>query len=263
MLLLASGAILPEGHNINCEHYDEKDCNTSNDCGITIERCQVEADKFPSCYVLWSADDVTGMCLSQHLSQQVATILFYIFVVYLFWFAAGTEKIKMKGCFTDMHECNQTACITSTQPRQGNIHFCCCKGSMCNTQYKWIAPTTEATTQGATDFNFISNIFYLLRFSMFTPIRVILYAAMFWLRFLNAGVARPPQPQKNATLATLFRVNELSVCCGVASQQPASLAAACVAISQRPASDFLAPSAHVLVAVFCMFLYWAGGLPFA
>ncbi|XP_017143445.1 activin receptor type-2B [Drosophila miranda] len=113
------GSILPEGHhNINCEHYDEKMCNKEQDCTVRNERCQVETDKFPSCYVLWSANEETGAI-----------------------------KIKMKGCFTDMHECNQTECVTSAEPRQGNMHFCCCKGSLCNSDQKWIPTTTEATTQ--------------------------------------------------------------------------------------------------------------------
>ncbi|EDW67566.1 activin receptor type-2A [Drosophila virilis] len=176
MLLLASGAILPEGHNINCEHYDEKDCNTSNDCGITIERCQVEADKFPSCYVLWSADDVTGI-----------------------------EKIKMKGCFTDMHECNQTACITSTQPRQGNIHFCCCKGSMCNTQYKWIAPTTEATTQVPKEKTQDNNnmTFYIICSSAFAVLVVLpIFVYAFYRRLKQVHFNEIPKHEAEITNAS-------------------------------------------------------------
>lgn len=54
----------------------------------------------------------------------------------------------MKGCFTFMHECNQTECVTSAEPRKENIHFCCCMGSRCNSDHKYIRTTTEATTQG-------------------------------------------------------------------------------------------------------------------
>lgn len=59
----------------------------------------------------------------------------------------GAMRIKMKGCFTYMHECNQTECVTG-EPRQENIFFCCCKGSRCNSDHKYIKTTTEATTQG-------------------------------------------------------------------------------------------------------------------
>ncbi|XP_002001200.3 activin receptor type-2A [Drosophila mojavensis] len=158
LLPAARGAVLPEGHNINCEHYDEKDCTTHNDCSITIERCQVEADKSPSCYVLWSADEVTGI-----------------------------KKIKMKGCFTYMHECNQTACNTSSKPRQGNIHFCCCKGSMCNNEYNWIPPTTEATTQvpkeKTQDENNVN--FYILWSSVLAVLMVVPVVSFFSYRRLK------------------------------------------------------------------------------
>lgn len=61
---------------------------------------------------------------------------------------AGDMRVKMKGCFTFMHECNQTECVTSAEPRKENIHFCCCMGSRCNSDHKYIRTTTEATTQG-------------------------------------------------------------------------------------------------------------------
>ncbi|XP_030375913.1 activin receptor type-2B [Scaptodrosophila lebanonensis] len=119
LLLHTNGAILPEGHNINCMHYDEKNCSSvPHGCTTTIKRCPVEGDKHPSCYVLWTSDALTG-----------------------------ESKIKMKGCFTDMHECNQTECVTGEKPRQNGIHFCCCKSSLCNTDQKYIPTTTEATTQ--------------------------------------------------------------------------------------------------------------------
>lgn len=54
----------------------------------------------------------------------------------------------MKGCFSNTPECNQTECVTSSEPRKNNMHFCCCKESMCNTDQKWEPTTTEATTQG-------------------------------------------------------------------------------------------------------------------
>ncbi|XP_036234301.1 activin receptor type-2B isoform X1 [Bactrocera oleae] len=111
-------AVLPDGHRIDCEHFDERNCTTEGDCAIKVEHCKVESEKTSSCYVLWTIDRDTG-----------------------------ETKIKMKGCFTDMHECNQTECITSMEPRQNKLYFCCCKGSMCNREHKWIPTTTEATTQ--------------------------------------------------------------------------------------------------------------------
>ncbi|KAI8118432.1 Activin receptor type-2A [Lucilia cuprina] len=68
----------------------------------------------------------------------------------LFFYFAGEDYIKMKGCFSQTPECNQTECVTSSEPRKNNmnlLHFCCCKQSMCNTAQKWEPTTTEATTQ--------------------------------------------------------------------------------------------------------------------
>ncbi|XP_023293236.2 activin receptor type-2A [Lucilia cuprina] len=118
---LSESAILPPDHNVDCEHYDEKECMTRGDCATKIEHCKFDSDKPPSCYVLWSRDEMTG-----------------------------EDHIKMKGCFSQTPECNQTECVTSSEPRKNNmnlLHFCCCKQSMCNTAQKWEPTTTEATTQ--------------------------------------------------------------------------------------------------------------------
>lgn len=60
LLELAGGAILPEGHNIKCEYFDEKECNSRNDCATIVQPCPVEPEKTPSCYALWTTDPDTG-----------------------------------------------------------------------------------------------------------------------------------------------------------------------------------------------------------
>lgn len=82
------------------------------------------------------------------MSRAEVDVVSGILINFNFSVPIGILRIKMKGCFTDMHECNQTECVTSAEPRQGNIHFCCCKGSRCNSNQKYIKSTTEATTQG-------------------------------------------------------------------------------------------------------------------
>lgn len=57
---------------------------------------------------------------------------------------AGIVNVTMKGCFTDSVECNQTECIATAEPKN-NLKFCCCKGSLCNLEYKWVPTTTKAT----------------------------------------------------------------------------------------------------------------------
>ncbi|XP_068153576.1 activin receptor type-2A [Drosophila tropicalis] len=141
---LSNGAILTDGHHIYCEQYDEKNCK---DCSVSIGECQVEADKSPSCYALWMFNETTGV-----------------------------TTLKMKGCFSDNHECNQTECITSAAPRKNSLYYCCCKGSLCNKNHKYIPTTTEATTQvpkekTQDDSNLLyiyigSSIFVLLMFLM-------------------------------------------------------------------------------------------------
>lgn len=59
-LCVAESAILPPDHNVDCEHYDEKQCQSRGDCAIKIEHCKFDSDKPPSCYVLWSRDEITG-----------------------------------------------------------------------------------------------------------------------------------------------------------------------------------------------------------
>lgn len=100
---------------IQCESYHVKQCVKEGKCKPTIEECSVESEKPPSCYVLWTADNVTG-----------------------------EVNLTMKGCFTDSVECNQTECISSSALKN-NMFFCCCKGSLCNTEHKWIPTTTSAT----------------------------------------------------------------------------------------------------------------------
>ncbi|KAH8340766.1 hypothetical protein KR059_006628, partial [Drosophila kikkawai] len=154
-LIGIQGSILPEGHhNIACEHFDEKMCNTSQDCETRIEHCQVEQDKFPSCYVLWSTNETTG-----------------------------AMRIKMKGCFTYMHECNQTECVTG-EPRQENIFFCCCKGSRCNSDHKYIKTTTEATTQVPKEkTQDDSNLMYIyIGTSIFSVLMVVVGMGLFLYR---------------------------------------------------------------------------------
>jgi len=159
----------------------------------------------------------------------------------------------MKGCFTDMHECNQTECVTSAEPRQGNINFCCCKGSRCNSNQKYIRSTTEATTQGGFSFGFGFVFILLLRgfvFGVFTPIllffRLHIFFVCFLPRFLlHLQVAKErrrtlclPNPSP-AIRGNVFRVNELSTRSGTRSPITRSIprphqppfGAACVAIS--------------------------------
>lgn len=56
-------AVLTDGHRIDCEHFDEKNCTIEGDCAIKTEHCKAESDKTSSCYVLWTMDNATGMCI--------------------------------------------------------------------------------------------------------------------------------------------------------------------------------------------------------
>lgn len=118
---------------VECEQYDDRNCSRSPaQCKSVVETCKIDSDKSPSCYVLWSTDPATA-----------------------------EVKITMKGCFTDSHECNQTQCVSTAEPRN-NMNFCCCKGSLCNSDYKWIPTSTEATTQVPKEKTSDENFLYVM-----------------------------------------------------------------------------------------------------
>lgn len=106
---------LPSTAEVSCEHYDASKCE-SNDIQrcTSIETCQTE-DRPNHCFVLWREDH-----------------------------SSGNISVAMKGCFTENQICNQTECIDSNSAsNKKNMKFCCCSGSMCNREHKWIPITTE------------------------------------------------------------------------------------------------------------------------
>ncbi|XP_037943017.1 activin receptor type-2B-like [Teleopsis dalmanni] len=148
---LTDGAILPEGHTIDCEYYNQTDCNITGNCATQVKQCKVESDKLSKCFSLWSIDDKTG-----------------------------DTKIIMKGCFID-DQCKETECVNTAEPRPNNIHFCCCKGSMCNTEQKWIPTTTEATTQVPKEKTSVNYI--ILGAGLFGLLLILAVASAFAIRY--------------------------------------------------------------------------------
>lgn len=63
-------AVLPDGHRIDCEHFDERNCTTEGDCAIKVEHCKVESEKTSSCYVLWTIDRDTGIFMLLHVANK-------------------------------------------------------------------------------------------------------------------------------------------------------------------------------------------------
>lgn len=57
----------------------------------------------------------------------------------------GEIALKMKGCFTHNTECMNTECVDHAQIQEKKINFCCCKGNLCNADFKWVPTTTVAT----------------------------------------------------------------------------------------------------------------------
>lgn len=86
-------AVLPDGHRIDCEHFDEKNCTMEGDCAIKVEHCKVESEKTSSCYVLWTMDSDTGIymytfqyCYILQISQKNYIYVFVYICIYMIRF---------------------------------------------------------------------------------------------------------------------------------------------------------------------------------
>lgn len=53
-------------------------------------------------------------------------------------------NVTMKGCFISPTECNNTECIDTTTDMKKNLNYCCCRGSMCNKEQRWVPVATKA-----------------------------------------------------------------------------------------------------------------------
>ncbi|KAJ6649448.1 Activin receptor type-2B [Pseudolycoriella hygida] len=69
--------------------------------------CDVEAGKVGCCFVVWSSDNVTG-----------------------------ENRVSLQGCFNNV-SCNNTECV-SDGPTRNNVNYCCCRGNMCNSKFKYV-----------------------------------------------------------------------------------------------------------------------------
>uniref|UniRef100_A0A336LB80 Serine/threonine-protein kinase receptor n=1 Tax=Culicoides sonorensis TaxID=179676 RepID=A0A336LB80_CULSO len=98
-----------------CEIYDPNNCSGSSiEACTTTKACPIDSshDRPNNCFVLWKED------------------------------TPGNVTVTMKGCFTENQACNQSECINVDSATKNNIKFCCCSGSLCNREHKWVPATT-------------------------------------------------------------------------------------------------------------------------
>lgn len=97
-----------------CETYDQSKCTGGNiETCVKNETCPIETNDRPNnCFVLWNEDP------------------------------PGNITVTMKGCFTENQACNQSDCVDTNFETPKRMKFCCCSGSLCNRDHKWMPVTT-------------------------------------------------------------------------------------------------------------------------
>ncbi|XP_035919582.1 activin receptor type-2A [Anopheles stephensi] len=106
-----SRARLAEG-SLKCVSYQCKD----GECKEGIDICEdTEPDRPVGCFVVWTTNNITN-----------------------------EVNVTLKGCFMNPTECNNTECIDTTANSKKNLNYCCCRGSLCNKEHKWIPEATKA-----------------------------------------------------------------------------------------------------------------------
>lgn len=118
ILLSVNGAVSSIGQlpEIQCEVYDKSQCLGDIESCTKVETCLVDSnhERPNNCFVLWRED------------------------------SPGNSTVTMKGCFTENQACNQSECVDTNVASRNNMKFCCCSGSLCNREHKWMPITTES-----------------------------------------------------------------------------------------------------------------------
>ncbi|XP_050087772.1 activin receptor type-2A [Anopheles aquasalis] len=97
---------------IRCVSYQCKD----GECKEGIDICEEsEHDRPSGCFAVWTTNNLTN-----------------------------EMNVTMKGCFITPTECNNTECIDTTTDMKKNLNYCCCRGSMCNKEQRWVPVATKA-----------------------------------------------------------------------------------------------------------------------
>uniref|UniRef100_A0A2M3Z7L2 Serine/threonine-protein kinase receptor n=1 Tax=Anopheles braziliensis TaxID=58242 RepID=A0A2M3Z7L2_9DIPT len=97
---------------IRCVSYQCKE----GECKEGIDICEEsEHDRPSGCFAVWTTNNVTN-----------------------------EMNVTMKGCFISPTECNNTECIDTSTDMKKNLNYCCCRGSMCNKEQRWVPVATKA-----------------------------------------------------------------------------------------------------------------------
>uniref|UniRef100_A0A182T9D9 receptor protein serine/threonine kinase n=1 Tax=Anopheles maculatus TaxID=74869 RepID=A0A182T9D9_9DIPT len=132
-----SHARLAEG-SLKCVSYQCKD----GECKEGIDVCEdTEPDRPVGCFVVWTTNNVTS---KQQTGNQVESDCRPIQIFCSIYRIPDEVNVTLKGCFMNPTECNNTECIDTTANSKKNLNYCCCRGSLCNREHKWIPEATKA-----------------------------------------------------------------------------------------------------------------------
>lgn len=131
-LPLTSGFITSVTSPIHCEYYNvtcvrELSAQGRNDIATKCYGTQTCPDRSAhTCYAVWNNKSALE---DQEYSEGIKDHIH-----------KSGLSVKMLGCFESTVGCNEEPICTesSVDPSsRGNHHFCCCKGDLCNSKFKW------------------------------------------------------------------------------------------------------------------------------
>lgn len=106
----------------------------------------------------------------------------------------------MKGCFTENQACNQSDCVDTNYATRNHINFCCCSGSLCNRDHKWMPVTTpmpEVPTITPPHSN--EKLVYILLAATFAAILVCAFTCFVILKHKRSSFNQIPSNDPEAT----------------------------------------------------------------
>lgn len=111
---------------MECHHFNQtSDCAKDGGCSETVTCESRESEPDPACFILWENKRVRRTVSAT--GEAIDDI--------------GEPVIKLKGCWSghSAKQCSNTPeCIEHRKKATKDLFFCCCRGDLCNTQFKHV-----------------------------------------------------------------------------------------------------------------------------